>query len=77
MIAYTQLYLGKDNITNSVQPWERYLPEYKNTTDEIKATITPSQAQRGFADLLKVRGRLQGHQLLEAKLLVDKSAQLK
>ena len=56
MIAYTQLYLGKDNIANSVQPWERYLPEYKNTTDEIKATITPSQAQRGFADLLKVIG---------------------
>jgi hypothetical protein len=56
MIAYTQLYLGKDNIANSVQPWERYLPEYQNTTDEIKATITPSQAQRGFADLLKVIG---------------------
>jgi hypothetical protein len=35
MIAYTQLYLGKDNIANSVQPWERYLPEYQNTTDEI------------------------------------------
>lgn len=56
MIAYTQLYLGKDNIANSVQPWESYLPEYKNKTDEIKASITPSQAQRGFADLLKVIG---------------------
>lgn len=56
MIAYTQLYLGKDNIANSVQPWERYLPAHKNTTDEIKATITPSQAQRGFADLLKAIG---------------------
>ena len=56
MIAYTQLYLGKDNIANSVQPWERYLPEYKNTTNETKATIAPSQAQRGFADLLKVIG---------------------
>ena len=56
MIAYTQLYLGKDSIANSVQPWERYLPEYKTATDKIKATITPSQAQRGFADLLKVIG---------------------
>jgi hypothetical protein len=56
MLAYTQLYLGKDNIANSVQPWERYLPEYKNIKNETKSTITPSQAQRGFADLLKIIG---------------------
>jgi DDE superfamily endonuclease len=56
ILAYTQLYLGKDNIVNSVQPWERYLPAYKNTESEKKSTITPSQAQRGFADLLKIIG---------------------
>jgi len=56
MLAYTQLYLGKNSIANSAQPWERYLPEYKNIKNETKSTITPSQAQRGFADLLKIIG---------------------
>lgn len=56
MLAYMQLYLGKDNIANSVQPWERYLPEYKNIKNKTKSTITPSHTQRGFADLLKIIG---------------------
>lgn len=56
MLAYTQLYLGKDNIANSVQPWERYLPAYKNTGNEKQSAITPSQAQRGFDSLLKIIG---------------------
>jgi len=56
MLAYTQLYLGKENISNTVQPWERYLPAYKNKEDKKQSIITPSQAQRGFADLLKIIG---------------------
>jgi len=56
MLAYMQLYLGKENMTNSPQPWESYLPAYKNIENNTKSTISPSQAQRGFANLLKIIG---------------------
>lgn len=52
-MAYTQLYLAKDIAACLPQPWERYLPDYKNKKDK---TATPSQAQRGFHDILKAIG---------------------
>jgi hypothetical protein len=54
LIAYAQLYLGKDMIANSPEPWERYLPEYKNSLNEQTNMINASQAQKGFADILEI-----------------------
>ena len=54
MLAYLQLYLAKEIVHCMPQPWERYLPEYKNFKNTEQAITTPSQAQRGFSDLLKV-----------------------
>lgn len=49
LVAYNQLNLAKTLVLKLPQPWERYLPEYKN-----KATLsTPSQTQRGFDKVLK------------------------
>mgnify|MGYP001157989291 CR=1 FL=1 len=49
LVAYYQLYLAKTLAPTLPQPWERYLPEYKN-----KSTISsPSQTQRGFDKVLK------------------------
>jgi len=53
LLAYSQLYLGKDDISNNPEPWERYLEEYKQND---KSMISPSQAQKGFADMLKIIG---------------------
>ena len=61
-----------------MQPWERYLQEYKNIKNRTESTITPSQAQRGFADLLKIigtpakacvaRGKTSGRKVGEAQV---------
>lgn len=55
LLAYMQLYLAKSVVTAIPQPWERYLPEYKNQ-DEKQTITTPSQTQRGFTKLLKEIG---------------------
>lgn len=56
MLAYVQLYMAKDMVKCIPQPWERYLPAYKHFDEDNKTTMTPSQTQRGFADLLTVMG---------------------
>lgn len=49
LLAYYQLYLAKTLVPKLPQPWERYLPEYKNKSDLLSA----SQTQRGFDKILK------------------------
>ena len=56
MLAYTQLYLSKELVACLPAPWERYLPEYKHINSEDPPMRTPSQTQRGFADLLNTIG---------------------
>lgn len=53
LLAYSQLYLGKDDIFNNPEPWERYLEAYKQNDQRM---ASPSQAQKGFADMLKIIG---------------------
>jgi hypothetical protein len=50
LLAYLQLYLAKGIAPILPQPWERYLPEYKNVAE--RRIGTPSQTQRGFAKVL-------------------------
>lgn len=56
LIAYTQLYLSKDISSCLPRPWERYLPAYKNPEEQNDRVLTPSQAQRGFYDILEAIG---------------------
>ena len=58
LLAYLQLYLARQDASCMPQPWELYLPEYKNTesTEQAQRINTPSQTQRGFSDLQKVIG---------------------
>ena len=55
-LAYVQLYMAKDLVKSTPQPWERYLRSYKIISENKNTTLTPSQAQRGFSDLLTVIG---------------------
>ncbi len=73
LLAYAQLYLAKGIVPALPEPWERYLPVYKQSGSE-GFIGTPSQTQRGFSKVLerigtpardcvargKPRGRLPG-----------------
>lgn len=52
LLAYIQLYLAKDIVPTMPQPWERYLPVYKNNESTTDSVSTPSQTQRGFSQVL-------------------------
>ena len=54
LLAYAQLYMSKTVAPCLPQPWERYLPEYKNHGQHLMAT--PSQTQRGFSKVLESVG---------------------
>ena len=68
LISYHQLYLARLLTNATPHPWEKYLPAYQ--TDAQTTIVTPTQAQRGFANLLEkigsparfcvARGRLSG-----------------
>jgi ATP-dependent Zn protease len=68
LISYHQLYLARLLTSATPYPWEKYLPAYQK--DAQKNIVTPTQAQRGFANLLEkigsparfcvARGRLSG-----------------
>jgi hypothetical protein len=51
LLAYVQLYLAKGLTPCMPQPWERYLPEFKNP--KPNQITSPSQTQRGFAKILE------------------------
>lgn len=52
LVAYAQLYLAKESTATTPQPWERYLPEYKD--DQAQSSMhSPSQTQRGFSNVLE------------------------
>lgn len=55
-LAYNQLYLAKSLVSQLPKPWEKYLPEYTNTTNKPNKITTPSQTQRGFETLLETVG---------------------
>ena len=70
MLAYSQLYQGRELTQGMPYPWEKYLPSFK---DQDENTIgTPVQTQRGFEKLLdqigtpaspcKKRGNPQGRE---------------
>jgi len=54
LLAYMQLYLAKQSVKHVPRPWEKYLPEFKET--QQKSVATPSQTQRDFARLLTAIG---------------------
>lgn len=56
MLAYVQLYLAKESVPCMPQPWERYLPEYKNMEDKEVLISSPSKTQRGIETLLNTLG---------------------
>lgn len=70
LISYHQLYLARLLTQATPRPWEKYLPAYQQAQE---GTVTPTQAQRGFANLLETigspaklcvpRGRLSGRVL--------------
>lgn len=70
MLAYSQLYQGKELTQGIPYPWEQYLPAFKDQDDSTVAT--PTQTQRGFEKLLdqigtpaspcKKRGNPQGRE---------------
>ena len=53
-IPYTQLFLSRDICQLVPNPWERYLPRFKQLmeTDTIN-TVSPSLAQRYFSKILE------------------------
>lgn len=53
LISYHQLYLARLLTSATPKPWEKYLPAYQQAHEGI---VTPTQAQRGFANLLEVTG---------------------
>lgn len=71
-LAYVQLYLSNTSATAIPKNWEKYLPEFKEGKKENVLT-SPSQTQRGFAQVLKEigtpaqpcvpRGRLAGRKI--------------
>jgi hypothetical protein len=56
MLAYTQLYLAREIVPSMPEPWERYLPEYKDTENKKNFVSSPSKTQHGFSSLLKIIG---------------------
>ena len=56
LLAYLQLYLAKGIVSALPKPWERYLPEYKNSDTRADHVSTPSQTQRGFSQVLEKIG---------------------
>ena len=54
LIAYAQLYLGKDIVSSNPEPWERYLSEYQNNSKTKE--VSPSQVQKSFSDILQIIG---------------------
>lgn len=57
LLAYIQLYMAKSLIPQQPKPWEKYLPAYREKRDTQQRSIsTPSQTQRGFAQLLEAVG---------------------
>lgn len=51
-LAYTQLYLARNQVSTTLFRWEEYLPQYKDKNLKPLSTKTPAQTQRGFARLL-------------------------
>lgn len=82
MLAYQQLYLARASVKQCPEPWERYLPQFKNPDNDTLAT--PAQTQRAFQTLLntigtpasdcKARGIPPGRQAGQAGLRRDNSA---
>ncbi len=52
MLSYAQLFLGKSYAEKMPTPWEKYLPEYQNSTP----VITPTQVQRDFGRIIREFG---------------------
>ena len=52
MLSYAQLFLGKNYAEKMPAPWEKYLPEYQNSTP----VITPTQVQRDFGRIIREFG---------------------
>ena len=56
-LAYTQLYLSREICQLIPNPWERYLPKFKQSVDEsIAVIVSPSLAQRYFPKILEQIG---------------------
>ena len=56
-LAYTQLYLSRDICQLVPNPWERYLPKFKQPLEEDTInTVSPSLAQRYFPKILEQIG---------------------
>ena len=54
MLAYQQLYLGRELTLSSAEPWERYLPSFKEK--KANQSATPTMTQRGFGNLINEIG---------------------
>jgi hypothetical protein len=81
-LAYVQLYLSSGIVPSIPNPWERYLPEFKEDTEEegnqAQKTSSPSKTQRGFSKVLEQigtpaaacvpRGNPQGRALGESQI---------
>lgn len=79
LLAYMQLYLGKELSPLLPEAWEKYLPEFKSPETMDRTITTPSQTQRGFSKILeqigtpaepcvargKPRGRILGETMLK------------
>ena len=56
-LAYTQLYLSREICQLIPNPWERYLPKFKQPVEEdITAIVSQSLAQRYFPKILEQIG---------------------
>ena len=55
-LAYTQLYLASGLASLLPKPWERYLPTYKEPSEQELLGKTPTQVQRSFANILELIG---------------------
>lgn len=55
VLAYNQLYLSSTLVPRLPKPWEKYLPEYRDSDQDHtrrNRIATPSQTQRGFHHVL-------------------------
>ncbi len=56
-LAYTQLYLSRHICQRVPNPWEKYLPKFKQPLEgDMKVTVSPSLAQRYFPKILELIG---------------------
>ena len=55
-LAFWLLFVARKEAALVVNPWERYLPNYKNKLNKQDRVLTPAQTKRGMKTLFATLG---------------------